>query len=115
MKPRTFFSLCAKFGCLFALGACSPKIADAEAATVPHTLSTLKTADNRPADIYLKKDKPTLIKFWASWCPLCLSELGQTEKWAQDKRFSSANLITVASPVFCTRKKTATSRNGMPG
>jgi len=32
MKPRTFFSLCAKFGCLFALGACSPKIADAEAA-----------------------------------------------------------------------------------
>ena len=93
MKPRTFFSLCAKFGCLFALGACSPKIADAEAATVPHTLSTLKTADNRPASVYLKKDKPTLIKFWASWCPLCLSELGQTKKWAQDKRFSSANLI----------------------
>ena len=51
MKPRTFFSLCAKFGCLFALGACSPKIADAEAATVPHTLSTLKTADNRPAEL----------------------------------------------------------------
>ena len=51
MKPRTFFSLCAKFGCLFALGACSPKIADAEAATVPHTLSTLKTADNRPVFI----------------------------------------------------------------
>ena len=105
MKPRTFFSLCAKFGCLFALGACSPKIADAEAATVPHTLSTLKTADNRPADVYLKKDKPTLIKFWASWCPLCLSELGQTEKWAQDAKFGSANLITVASPGFLHEKK----------
>ena len=105
MKPRTFFSLCAKFGCLFALGACSPKIADAEAATVPHTLSTLKTADNRPADVYLKKDKPTLIKFWASWCPLCLSELGQTEKWVQDAKFGSANLITVASPGFLHEKK----------
>lgn len=114
MKPRTFFSLCAKFGCLFALGACSPKIADAEAATVPHTLSTLKTADNRPASVYLKKDKPTLIKFWASWCPLCLSELGQTEKWAQDKRFSSANLITVASPGFLHEKKDGDFQNGTP-
>ncbi|EGC52059.1 peptide methionine sulfoxide reductase msrA/msrB domain protein, partial [Neisseria meningitidis OX99.30304] len=105
MKHRTFFSLCAKFGCLLALGACSPKIVDAGAATVPHTLSTLKTADNRPASVYLKKDKPTLIKFWASWCPLCLSELGQTEKWAQDAKFSSANLITVASPGFLHEKK----------
>lgn len=105
MKHRTFFSLCAKFGCLLALGACSPKIVDAGAATVPHTLSTLKTADNRPASVYLKKDKPTLIKFWASWCPLCLSELGQAEKWAQDAKFSSANLITVASPGFLHEKK----------
>ena len=105
MNPRTLFSLCTKFGCLLALGACSSKIMDTEAATVPQALSSLKTPDNRPASVFLKKDKPTLIKFWASWCPLCLSELGQTEKWAQDAKFGSANLITVASPGFLHEKK----------
>ena len=105
MNPRTLFSLCTKFSCLLALGACSSKIMDTEAATVPQTLSSLKTPDNRPAGVFLKKDKPTLIKFWASWCPLCLSELGQTEKWAQDAKFGSANLITVASPGFLHEKK----------
>ena len=34
-----------------------------------------------------------------------LSELGQTEKWAQDTKFGSANLITVASPGFLHEKK----------
>ena len=105
MNPRTLFSLCTKFGCLLVLGACSSKMMDTEAATVPQALSSLKTPDNRPATIYLQKDKPTLIKFWASWCPLCLSELGQTEKWAQDTKFGSANLITVASPGFLHEKK----------
>ena len=105
MNPRTLFSLCTKFGCLLVLGACSSKMMDTEAATVPQALSSLKTPDNRPATIYLQKDKPTLIKFWASWCPLCLSELGQTEKWAQDTKFGSANLITVVSPGFLHEKK----------
>ncbi|MGN6864501.1 bifunctional peptide-methionine (S)-S-oxide reductase MsrA/peptide-methionine (R)-S-oxide reductase MsrB, partial [Neisseria sp. P0018.S003] len=97
MNPSTLFSLCTKFSCLLALGACSSKIMDTEAATVPQTLYSLKTHDNRPAGVFLKKDKPTMIKFWASWCHLCLSELGQTEKWAQDEKFGSANLITVES------------------
>ena len=51
-----------------------PHTVPAEAASVPKMLSELKTPQGRPADIYLKKDKPTLIKFRASWCPLCLSE-----------------------------------------
>ncbi|MCC9396368.1 hypothetical protein LN384_28820, partial [Enterobacter hormaechei subsp. steigerwaltii] len=34
-----------------------------------------------------------------------MSELGQTEKWAQDAKFGSANLITVASPGFLHEKK----------
>lgn len=108
MKSPKLFSLAARFGCFFALGAgiaaCSPKVMDAQAAGVPQMLSQLKTPDNRPAGAYLKKDKPTLIKFWASWCPLCLSELSTTEKWAQDTRFASVNLITVASPGFLHEK-----------
>ena len=51
--------------------------------------------------------RPTLIKFWASWCPLCLSELEQTESWAQDNRFASANLITIASPGYLNEKPAA--------
>lgn len=42
--------------------------------------------------------KPTLVKLWASWCPLCLSELGQTEAWLSDPDLAGVNLLTVASP-----------------
>ena len=91
-------------GAAACIAACSPKIMDARAAPVPQMLSELKTPQNKSASVYLKKDKPTLIKFWASWCPLCLSELGQTEKWAGDKRFAAVNLITVASPGFLHEK-----------
>ena len=46
----------------------------------------------------LDTNKPTLVKLWASWCPLCLSELGQTEQWVKDADFAGVNLLTVASP-----------------
>ena len=42
--------------------------------------------------------KPTLIKFWASWCPLCLGTLEETESWRTDPKFASLNVVTVASP-----------------
>ena len=46
----------------------------------------------------LDASKPTLVKLWASWCPLCLSELGQTEAWLSDPDLAGVNLLTVASP-----------------
>ena len=57
MNPRTLFSLCTKFGCLLALDACSSKMMDTEAATIPQALSSLKTPDNRPASVFLKKEQ----------------------------------------------------------
>ena len=42
--------------------------------------------------------KPTLVKFWASWCPLCLSTLQETHDWASNPSLSGFNIITVASP-----------------
>lgn len=48
--------------------------------------------------VKLDNSQPTLIKLWASWCPLCLSELAQTEAWVIDPDFANANLVTLASP-----------------
>ena len=43
-------------------------------------------------------NKPTLIKFWASWCPLCLGTLEEMEAWRTDPKFKDLNVVTVASP-----------------
>ena len=64
-----------------------------------------KSPPTRSTPKCLKPQRPTLIKFWASWCPLCLAELQQTEQWASDSRFQKANLITIASPAFLGEKK----------
>lgn len=71
-------------------------------------LQKLKDVAGKPASTYIKPGRPTLVKFWASWCPLCLSELADTNAWATDERFSSAvNLVTLASPGFLHEKPQA--------
>ncbi|WP_131669033.1 bifunctional peptide-methionine (S)-S-oxide reductase MsrA/peptide-methionine (R)-S-oxide reductase MsrB [Psychrobacter pygoscelis] len=52
-------------------------------------------------------NKPTLIKFWASWCPLCLGTLEETESWRRDPKFADYNIVTVASPGQLNEKPTA--------
>lgn len=42
--------------------------------------------------------RPTLVKFWASWCPQCLQELRSTEALAQDPDLQGVNILTLASP-----------------
>ena len=49
-------------------------------------------------------DKPTLVKFWASWCPLCLGTLEETEDWRMDPKFAGLNVVTVASPGHLNEK-----------
>ena len=44
-------------------------------------------------------NKPTLIKFWASWCPLCLGTLAETEEWRTDPKFAG-----LALPAFSSAK-----------
>lgn len=43
-------------------------------------------------------NKPTLVKFWASWCPLCLGTLEETESWRSDAKFADVNVVTLTSP-----------------
>lgn len=49
-------------------------------------------------------NKPTLVKFWASWCPLCLGTLEETEKWRTDPKFADLNVVTVTSPGHLNEK-----------
>lgn len=58
-----------------------------------------------PSPLFTDK-KPTLIKLWASWCPLCLSELQETQAWVSDPDFAGANLVTIASPGILGEQKT---------
>ena len=46
----------------------------------------------------INPNKPTLVKFWASWCPLCLGTLQETQDWHNDPKFSDFNIVTVVSP-----------------
>ncbi|SNB75330.1 bifunctional peptide-methionine (S)-S-oxide reductase MsrA/peptide-methionine (R)-S-oxide reductase MsrB [Kingella negevensis] len=77
----------------------------AQTQTVADSISRLHNTQNQSGKMYLQSGKPTLVKFWASWCPLCLSELAHTEQWASDKRFQAANLVTIASPNFLGEKR----------
>lgn len=61
-------------------------------------VQNLSHVDKTTTPSGLDKTKPTLIKLWASWCPLCLSELAETQSWVTDPDFKQINLITIASP-----------------
>lgn len=52
----------------------------------------------------IDSSKPTLVKFWASWCPLCLGTLEETESWRMDPKFAGLNVVTVASPGHLNEK-----------
>lgn len=54
----------------------------------------------------LDPNKPTLVKFWASWCPLCLGTLEETEAWRNDPKFADFNVVSVASPGQLNEKNT---------
>lgn len=60
-------------------------------------LPALHPLAGNPA-MFEANDKPTLIKFWASWCPRCLSELDDTQALAADPDLARLNIWTLASP-----------------
>lgn len=51
--------------------------------------------------------KPVLLKLWASWCPICLAELEQMEKWQTDPELAAANIATLVSPGHLGEKPVA--------
>ena len=113
--PRKTLVSLASLACLAALAwpRLQPAMASAAsaaptasaAASLQGRLAALHDVAGQPAAAHLKAGRPTLIKFWASWCPLCLSQLQETEGWAKDARFAGANLVTLASPGHLGEKK----------
>lgn len=89
-----------KMAIMSSLLLCLSPLATVQAATpsLYQQLQGLQSVKGADETVALDKNKATLIKLWASWCPLCLSELAQTEEWGQSKEFKAVNLITVASP-----------------
>ena len=51
-----------------------------------------------------KDGKPTYIKFWASWCPICLSGLEDIDNLSKEKK--DFEVVTVVSPGLVGEKKT---------
>ena len=113
--PRKTLVSLASLACLAALAwprlqpamasAASAAPAASAAASLQGRLAALHDVAGQSAAAHLKAGRPTLIKFWASWCPLCLSQLQETEGWAKDARFAGANLVTLASPGHLGEKK----------
>ena len=67
---------------------------------VGQRIAKLKDFQDKAATDYLKKGQPSLVKFWASWCPLCLATLEETRDWRMDPDFAGVNIISLASPGY---------------
>lgn len=69
---------------------------EADRAQVPEALNfTATTVDGKPFDAKTLAGKPTVLWFWAPWCPKCKGQAAETAKVAADHR-GKANVVGVA-------------------
>lgn len=67
-----------------------------EGTKVPQALDfTATTVDGKPFDAKTLAGKPTVLWFWAPWCPTCKGQAAETAKVAADYQ-GKANVIGVA-------------------
>src|SRR5690554_5218540 len=76
----------------------SSPLAKANKSNFLQQLTLLQSVTSGSSSMQFNNNQPTLVKLWASWCPLCLSELELTQNWANDPDFAQVNLTTLASP-----------------
>ncbi|MEU9238293.1 redoxin domain-containing protein [Streptomyces sp. NPDC048385] len=69
---------------------------EAEGAKVPEALDfTATTMDGKPFDAKTLAGKPTVLWFWAPWCPTCKGQAAETAKVATDNA-GKVNVVGVA-------------------
>ncbi|MEV1079203.1 redoxin family protein [Streptomyces sp. NPDC050211] len=69
---------------------------EAAGAKVPEALNfTATTVDGKPFDAKTLAGKPTVLWFWAPWCPTCRGQAAETAKVAADYA-GKANVVGVA-------------------
>lgn len=59
--------------------------------------TNLKDVNGKQVKLSQFRGKPTYIKMWASWCPICLATLPHTQQLVREKN-NDFNVITVVSP-----------------
>lgn len=56
----------------------------------------LEDKDGNPVSLADYKGKKTYVKFWASWCPVCLTGLEEFDQMSQN--VSDYNIVSVVAP-----------------
>ena len=112
--------------CVGLLGACSAQ--GMESSNKSETKQTAKTGDSEQAgkkvlDFSLQgvdgktyrlsdyKGKKVYLKFWASWCSICLSTLGDTNDLAKAEEGKDYVVLSVVAPTFNGEKSEADFKN----
>lgn len=68
----------------------------------------LRDFNGKPAQNWVKKGRKTYVKFWASWCPLCLSELDEVAELAREEK--EFNVVTILSPGYLSEMDMAAAQ-----
>ena len=88
---------------------------DGQEAPLAQQLQQLSQADPQTTEPVLTRGKPTWVKFWASWCPACLSTLEETGQWRNSPAFQGVNIVTLASPQYLNERSEPSFRKWYAG
>ena len=71
----------------------------------------LKRVDGKTYKLSDYKGKKVYLKFWASWCSICLSTLGDTNDLAKAEEGKDYVVLSVVAPTFNGEKSEADFKN----
>ena len=85
--------------------------ADSEQSTKMAKDFSLQGVDGKTYKLSDFKGKKVYLKFWASWCSICLSTLGDTNDLAKAEEGKDYVVLSVVAPTFNGEKSEADFKN----